>query len=125
MMMTMMRRKKQTIDSKSENVTLTLNHEVLDGSMEYGVVVITLLRQFNKVLTCFGDGVAVEFQVQRAFVCDDTQITFLFYTLVPVKEALYLKNKRSKRKPLSVGQSYLGVGLPVCLPVCLSAYLTI
>ena len=42
----------------------SLNHEVSDTAMKYGVVVVAPLAQQDKVVTCFRNHVGVELNVQ-------------------------------------------------------------
>ena len=65
------------------SMPLTLNHEIFDGPMKYCVVVVAFLGQFYEIFTSFGNIIAMELQVEGAFVGHYSHVTLLLDALIP------------------------------------------
>lgn len=56
---------------KMFNIT---NHEVTNGPMKLDTIIITSLRQFQKIFTGLGQHVTIQFQVERSKISDQSDI---------------------------------------------------
>lgn len=64
---------------------MTADHEISDGSMKFGAIVVSVGAVFHEVLTRFWQHVTKYFQIERSFVSYNSDVALLFHSLVAYK----------------------------------------